>query len=268
MAGRKRSLGSTPLWVLILIGAFVTAAGVYIQSSFQSTLSGMVAGTLAALGGGVVGAAISMLMSAGEGRDTLITVQGLLANSLKAQMRTAETDLRGIRHPWHYYHMTQRDGQFIWRYTNYRLDHSNAVGSIDLTITDVSFGREHVYRTEMALRGDRMILVDSSDDGSEPPIVSVTPFFTEGFRKVRAGVAFLRSWDGIDLLTKCLWSPTPLVESTSLDVPPEQGRTRDAMWEQAFRSANGVLPTIDAMSSPVATAHTGAGPPEQTGSST
>jgi hypothetical protein len=240
-----------------LLGIAITAVGVYVQSQGASATQQMVAGTLAAVGGGVIGAAISLAVSAGEGRDTLFAVRDLLAGSLRARMRSAEADLGPIRHEWHYYHLTQRDGKYLWRYTNYHFEQSNTTGSIVLLVKDTSFGREHTYRSEVAVRGDRMILVEAPEDGSEPPIVAVVPFFTEGFRNVRAGVSFLRSWDGTDILSKCLWSPTPLVVAEGNDVRPEDAQTLEELWARNFHNAHRVFPAAQDKARPAPSQQTG-----------
>ena len=244
MTSKKRSLGTTPLWLIALLGVAITALGVYIQATGTSPFSQMGAGTLAALGGGVIGAAISIYFAAGEGRDTLFAVRELLADSLRANMRSAETDLKAIRHHWHYYHLTQRDSRFLWRHTDYHFEQSNTTSSIVLMIKDVGFGREHLYRAEAAIRGNRMILIEAPDDGGEPPIIAVTPFFTEGYRKVRAGVVFLRSLDGEDMLTKCLWSATPLVDANGPDISDQDGLLLEEIWDRAFRPATRILPSL------------------------
>jgi hypothetical protein len=243
---RQRSLGTTPLWIVTLLGSCVTALGVYIQATGSSSLQQMIAGTLAALGGGVIGAAVSIYFSAGEGRDALLAVRELLATSLSAQMRSEEDELTAIRKQWHYYFLTERDGRFIWRYSDYHFEHSNAPGSIELMMKDNTYGRDHVYRAEVAVRGNRMILVETPGQGREEPIIGVTPSFTEGNRRVHAGVIFLNSWDGNNLLSKCLWSDTPLAAvSTAGDVEPEDAAILEENWDRIFRARTRILPSVN-----------------------
>jgi hypothetical protein len=259
VVSRKRSISTTPLWIITLLGIGVTAGGIYIQGKGASATQQMVAGTLAAVGGGVIGAVISIFFSAGEGRDTLFAVRDLLAGSLRARMRSAEEDLGPIRHEWHYYHLTERDGEYLWRYTHYHFEQSNTTGSIVLLIKDTSFGREHIYRSEVAVRGDRMILVEAPEDGSEPPIVTVVPFFTEEFRKARAGISFLRTWDGTDILSKCLWSKEPLVAAEGDDVRPEDAPKLEELWARNFRNAHRIFPAAQDSTQPMPSQQTGQG---------
>jgi hypothetical protein len=207
----------------------------------------MIAGTLAALGGGVIGAAVSIYFSAAEGRDALLAVRELLATSLSAQMRSREDELTPIRRHWHYYFLTERDGKFIWRYYDYHLEQSNSSGSIVLTVKDTrdtSVDLDHVYRAEVAVRGNRMILVETPGKGGEQPIIGVTPSFTDEYRRVRAGIVFLSSWDGNNLLSKCLWSTTPLIGGVAPDVAPEDAATLEDIWDRTFRLGTRILPSV------------------------
>jgi hypothetical protein len=124
------------------------------------------------------------------------------------------------------------------------MDQGNVDGLLEVTVTDVNQGREHMYRAEVAVRGDRMILVESRIDGSEPPIVAVVPFFTEMYRTVHAGIAVVRSWDGTDILTKCLWSLAPLVTSQGSEVSDEESVELDRIWAATFSRDSRILPDV------------------------
>lgn len=229
--------------MIALLGILTTTFGIYVQVTANGPVGQMAAGTLSAVGGGVIGAAISIYLAAGDGRDTLRAVRDVLARSLRARMRSREEDLAAVRQPWHFYHVTQIDGVFVWRYTNYRFDKSNASGSITAFVRDVRAGKEHVYHTEVAVRESRMIMVEEAEGGSEPPLVAVMPYFTESFRHVRAGVFLIKSWDGKDLLTKCLWSLTPLVGTVGPEVKREDyGRLED-LWDASFGQSHLILPS-------------------------
>lgn len=225
------------------LGTVTTAFGIYVQATAKGAVGQMVAGTLAALGGGVIGAAISIYLAAGEGRDTLRAIRDVLAGSLRARMRSREEDLAPVRQSWHFYHVTQIDGAFVWRYTNYRFDHSNTSGSITTSTRDVRAGKEHVYHTEVAVRDHRMIMVEEAEGGTEPPLIAVMPYFTESFRHVRGGVFLIKSWDGNDLLTKCLWSLTPLVGVAGTEVRREDFGLLEELWEAAFGQSHLLLPS-------------------------
>ncbi len=250
---QTKSPVEAPLWIVSLLGICLTAFGIYIQVTAHGAAALMAAGSLAAIGGGVLGAAISIYFASGDGRDALRSVREVLAGSLRARMRSPEEDLRDVRKPWHFYHVTEVDGVFVWRYTAYPFDQSTATGSITSRAVDVSNGAEHIYNTEVAVRSPRMILVDEAEGGTEPPLIAVMPYFTENFRHVRAGAFFIKSWDGSDLLTKCLWSLTPLAATTGVEVNSDDFPVLERHWEQGFRSKHIIFPsTIDTATAPTA----------------
>ncbi|MEU8075711.1 hypothetical protein AB0B31_09670 [Catellatospora citrea] len=238
----QRSLNATPLWIITILGAAVTALGVYVQTSGASPTNLMIAGTLAALGGGIVGAAVSMYLASGEGRNTLVGIGRTVDQLLGPSLRSNDAELVPVRREWHYYHLTRRDGVYLWRHTIHKFDVDIAPNVIVSTTRDHSFNVELSYRTEVALRGDRMMLVESPTSGNEPPIIAVTPYFTEWARKVVAGVILVKSFDGEDLLSKCLWSQDLLVQSESGDVSPERGRDLDVIWRNTFKHR--ILPSL------------------------
>jgi hypothetical protein len=251
MSGRKAP-AEAPLWLISLLGVCLTTFGVYIQATGSGAFVLLAAGSLSAVGGGVLGAAISIYFASGDGRDALRSVREVLAGSLRARMRSPEEDLKDIRKPWHFYHVTEVDGVFVWRYTHYRFDQSTATGSITSRTADINNGVEHIYNTEVAVRSPRMILVDEAEGGTEPPLIAIMPYFTENFRHVRAGIFFIKSWDGGDLLTKCLWSLTPLVPAVGADVAADSFTVLEKLWDQGFRTTHTILPST--------VANTGASP--------
>ncbi|MGX7676565.1 hypothetical protein [Plantactinospora sp. DSM 117369] len=265
MTSRRRSLGSTPLWLLTALGLATTAFGVYLQTSGKEQIFQIIAGALAAFGGAIVGAATSLYVASGDGRDTLLAVREMLAHSLDVRLRSTEAALSPIRRHWHYYHLTKRGGRFRWRHTDYHFEQTGTPGSIVLNIADTDPNGDQRYRSEAAIRGDRLILVESPEEGStEGPIVAITPFFTEVFRRVRPGFALLRSWDGEDMVTRCIWSTSALVPSTGQDVSDEDGRVLDDLWERSFLAGHHIFPSVGHNPpGPARTAGPGLGVPPQ-----
>jgi hypothetical protein len=171
-------------------------------------------------------------------------IRTMMTDFSKAGMRSDETLLASIRREWHYYYLTRKNDEFIWRHFVYRFQDSTIPNSIEVKIVDASGDDPYEVFTEIALRGDRLLMVEVAKDGTEPPIVAITPGFTEGFRGVRAGIVILRTWDSTELLSKCLWSTRPLVDSKGREVSAEDTQTLEAMWQRSFARDYEILPSI------------------------
>lgn len=238
---RRRSLSSTPLWIIALLGIGITALGVYIQSTGSSPARLMSAGTLLALGGGVVGAAISIHLSAADGRDLLSAVHQMLDSTLGVSMRSREADLAPSRRTWHCYWVTQKNGTFRWALAIYHFERGRTPGLATAELTGIPPHGGN-YRVEMAIRGNRMLFAEAPEAGSEPPTVGIVPYFTEGFRDVHAGVVLVPTWDGTELLSKCLWSITPLVNSD--EISHDDSLLLDSIWDRTFPLGHTIFPAI------------------------
>ena len=239
------AMRAAPLWLLTLVGILTTVIGILLQISGKSALDQIVAGSCTAVGGGVLGATISIYVSAAGNRDALAEMRTIISSSMSARLLSPDADLEAVRRKWHYYHQTQRDGAFVWRYTEYDFSRSASVGSLSIDIADLAHGRDERFRVEAAVRGTMLFATDTWLDGTGPPEIAVMPGFTEGFKTVRAGLMLVRTWDNTDLLARCLFSTTPLVPvDTENDVAVADGAKLDALWEREFGSTYRVFPAV------------------------
>jgi len=230
----KRALGTAPIWLVALLGVTITALGVLVQAGTSERMAIMFAGTVSALGGAIVGAAVSLYIAAGDGRDTLRSIRELLAESLPAKVTSVESDLARLRKPWHVYHQTRFGGAIVWRYTFYPFDRDRAVGSVSAFVTEPEFDREPVYRAEAAVRGHRMFYIETAQEGNEPPTIGVLPSFAGPYQTAFAGLRVFVSWDGPPMVAKCLWSEQPLVRVTGSTVEQDDWPELEARWRNGF----------------------------------
>lgn len=246
MAGIKKSLGTTPPWAIMLFGATLCGMAVFIQFMSEVPVYKALAATLAAMGAGTLGAGIGATVASSDGRDTLAHIRDLLTDAVQARMHSNEDELSVVKRRWYFYHLTQSDGRYVWRHTDYRLDVSSAPGTIATVVRDNAFGRTHVFRSEVAARGDRVILIEEDIDGRVPGLVAITPDFNLGFRKVRAGIALVHTWDGTSILSKCLWSVEALTAAPPVkgQLSKEDGLAMERLWKQTFTTSNVLLPSV------------------------
>ena len=247
MAGRK-TLATTPPWAIMLFGVTLCGLGVFIQ--FTSDMPGYkaVAAVLAAVGAGTLGAGIGATVASADGHDTLSHIRKLLEGALGAGMHSDEEDLAVVKHRWHFYFLAKRENGYVWRYTDYRLDNSGTPNTAVTLIKDHVFGQDRVFRTEVAIRGDRLLLVEEDVRDRIPGLIAISHDFTRPDRAVRAGIALMNCWDGTRILTKCMWSVEPLTayELTDGTACAEDGVALDRVWNDIFRRSTIVLPDATA----------------------
>lgn len=230
----KRSLVSAPLWLVGLLGVVVTALGVIVQAGASERIVAMFAGTVSAVGGAVIGAAISLYFAAGEGRDTLRSVREILAESSKRSLTSPEADLAKLRKVWHVYHKTSLRDEIVWRYTRYPFDLDRAIGSLSAYVVEPELGREPPYHVEAGIRAERMIYIETATGGDEPPIIGVVPWFSGSYRTSYAGLRIFHAWDGFPMVSKCLWSEQELARTQGSTVEREDWPELEALWQSGF----------------------------------
>jgi hypothetical protein len=243
--GTSRAGRGAPLWLLTLVGILITVIGILLQISDKSALGQIVAGSCTAVGGGVLGATLSIYVSAMGNKDALAEMRTIISNSMSARLLSPDAELDAVRRKWHYYHQTQREGAFVWRYTEYDFSRTTSVGSLSIDIVDSMNGRDERFRVEAAVRGTMLFVTDTWLDGAGPPGIAVVPGFTEGYKTVRAGFMEVRTWDNTNILARCLISTMPLVPTgNGDDIAAVDGERLDATWEREFASTRRVFPAV------------------------
>ena len=237
------------VWLILLLGFVTTAFGItYAAATSEhgaSVTDQIVAGVCLSLGSGVVGAAISLIVASISSRDTVHEIRDVIAFSLQRHLTSDEADLRLMRKEWHHYYVTEMAGTLVWRYQRYPFNRSAAVGAIvvEAPIKDPE-GKEHSYRTEVGVRGSRVIVIDTRTAGSEQPSIHVYPHLTEGYSSTHCGMAFMVTWDGHHMVTKAILSQTRLIPGIGEGkVPPSYNAELEAAWQTGFHSQNRLLPT-------------------------
>jgi hypothetical protein len=74
------------------------------------------AGLLSAVGGGIVGATVSLLVTGGADRDTLQKIRSVVEDSLTSTFLSEETSLEPVRQLWHHYYVTTIKKRDVWRH--------------------------------------------------------------------------------------------------------------------------------------------------------
>lgn len=243
-------ISSPKVWLILLLGVVMTGFGIAYAAATApkagqaaSLPNELVSGLLTAIGGGIVGATISLLVTGGSDRDTLRTIRQVVEGSLHSTMISDESALAPVRRCWHHYFVTTIDEKTVWRYERYNFHLSLAVGSVAIAIAvEDENGLGHRYQVEAAVRGDRLIILSSMIGGDEPVFTEVYPQFLD-FKTQHYGIVLMQNWDGYNMLTKTILSRAPLFDAEEGTVAEEHFKMLEEKWQRGFAGHNKVLPT-------------------------
>jgi hypothetical protein len=240
------------VWLIMLLGVVMTGFGIaYATASAPDTgrsadvANNIISGLLTAVGGGIVGASVSILVTGGSDRDTLQKLRGVVQDSLMSKLTSDEASLGPVRQLWHHYYVTATDGKHVWRYRQFHFELSVAVSSAvtGMAVKDQS-GRTRLYRVEAGIRGDRLIIVSAMVNGQEPPLIEIYPQFVN-YKDLHYGVALLQNWDGYNMLSRTILSNHDLLGGAVPEgmIPAEYFEDLDTKWERGFADHNELLPS-------------------------
>lgn len=192
-------------------------------------------GVVTALGSGALGACLGIVLSGLLDAAPLGQLNALLQNTLTSEIFADEDKLNPYRKVWHHYLVTTHNGKEIWRYRRYDFSFVQVRGKLITSITVPRPTTGHVrYQVEGFLVGARMILVQRPLGGAEPHIVQVLPTAGEEFRDIHAGIGFLKTWDGTDLMFPSMMTSTPLWEGPEGTLPEKEWAAMTKLWTEAF----------------------------------
>ncbi|MEU6848650.1 hypothetical protein ABZ901_01735 [Actinacidiphila alni] len=201
-----------------------------------------VSGVLTAIGGGIVGAVISILVARASDRETLSHITHVLEGSLTNELRSDNARLASARQLWHHYFITTLRGQNVWRYELYPFHQSAHIRSLAVEIdVPADGGLTHRYSIEAFVRHEALTVVSRKVNDEANVFVEVYPQFDGEFSEYY-GTGFVRTWDRKNIVTKVMISRFPLVTSAEGTVAEADFAELDRIWESGFKRVNEVLP--------------------------
>lgn len=234
-------------WLILALGVVTTGFGVAFAAASEEDgrvplANQEISGVLTALGGGIVGAVISIMVARASDRETLQHIRDVLEESLTSTLRSDNARLASARHLWHHYFVTTLRGKNVWRYEQYPFHLSAHIGSLAVEINvQADGGLTHTYLVEAFVRNERLTVVSRKADDEVNVFVEVYPQFDGEFSQY-FGAGFLRTWDRTNIVTKVILSKRPLLPDAEGTVPESGAAELDRIWEAGFKSVNEVLP--------------------------
>ncbi|MFJ4466231.1 hypothetical protein ACIP2X_01795 [Streptomyces sp. NPDC089424] len=240
--------GQARSWLILALGVVTTGFGVAFAAAAVgddgriSLANQEISGVLTAVGGGIVGAVISIMVARASDRETLQHITDVLEESLTSTLRSDNARLAPARELWHHYYLTKLRGQYVWRYEKYPFDLSAHVGSLAVEIdVPTDSGRTHKYLVEAFVRHERLTIVSHKSGEEANVFEEIYPQF-DGELSEYFGLGVVRTWDATNIVTKAVLSRLPLVPGAEGTLAQEHFPELERLWEQGFKRLNEVLP--------------------------
>jgi hypothetical protein len=238
------------VWLTFGLGLVTTAFGVaYAVATPRSSVPNEVlAAVIGSLGAGVVGAALSVLITNAADRDGREDVVRTLTQMLGARFTSDDNELSLLRADWHHYHVTAVGGLYVWRYIRYRSDQwSSVTGSLRYEHA-ISDGQGHSYRftSEVGVRGGHLVIMANGSAGEVgAQSTEIYPLFlVHGYRPYHCGIGTYRTWDHRNIIGKVILSRDSLAPADEDGRIPESHFGRlDEIWDTDFGNQHEVLPS-------------------------
>ncbi len=226
------------LWgvtVLLALGIAMALIALLLAADHPSTAGRAASAIAGAFAGALIGTSVTILVHRRLDYSPITQVRLLLEQTIESSMTSSEDDVSPVRTTWHHYYHSLIDHQIVWRYHTISFNEAVGIGSLSTqaAISDPE-GTPHMYRVEGAVRGPRLILTLVPLHGRESAAVEVFPHFLYEFRSLHAGVGLMQTWDGDEIVGRCLLSQSSIIEGNDSRVPDGSVAQLEARWEKAF----------------------------------
>lgn len=241
------------VWLTLLLGLVTTAFGVAYgvattpsSGPGQSARDGVLAAVVGSLGAGVVGAALSIVITRVAIRDSREGLLSALSRTLDAKFTSNEDNLRLLRRQWHHYHVTTLNGKYVWLHQFWRLDRVPGISSLQMLheVPDGD-GQPFQYLLEAGIRGTYAVLLITSEDSAGGQAIEILPhLLIRGHRPYHCGIGLYETWDGTNIIGRVILSREPIVPvGATATVDDKDGSRLDEVWCREFADHYHVLPT-------------------------
>ena len=242
------------VWLTLGLGLTTTALGVAYGvaapdgTNHPSASNEVVASVVGSLGAGVVGAALSILITNLANRDGRDDIIGLLSEMVGARFASSERELSVLRTNWHHYHVTTVGGRYVWRHIRFHSDRWSASDGSLRYRTRVTDGQGHAYEftAEVGVRGSHVVLLNNGAEGEiGAQSTEIFPLFlAHGYRPYHCGIGAYRTWDNRNIVGKIIMSREPIAPADDDGSISEDHFGRlDDVWDSDFKGQHELLPS-------------------------
>jgi hypothetical protein len=224
------------LIILSVVGILTIVVGAF----FAYTNHVFWMNAFAALGASILGASLSLLMARVFEPSQMTQVLSLIASSRSSSLIYDDERVVGFRRCYHGYLRSQSDGAPVWRYRIFDFTRSHTPGHLH-AIVDVPLpgGGVQLFIYNGYVCDDHLLLIGHPKDGAEPPVIHVFPQGCAIEGTTIVGLAFVRCFDGVQLVAPSILSTVPLTkQSLPGAVDPTDAATLIKIWEGTFMRNN------------------------------
>lgn len=161
-------------------------------------------------GAALFGASLAMVIELAMGteiadiRDYLMQVQ---------KFESAPDNLEAVTGKWFCYYLTEEDGETVWKLALYLIEkevHGNGLHGQYTVKNNKEVARP--YQIEAGVRGKSLVIFSSAAKSTEFEPIDIIPTALQTFISVHIGVGLLETWGDRLVLTRSMFSRTPLVD--------------------------------------------------------
>lgn len=224
------------LTVLGILGVLLTVVGALLAVRDHLFMSNF----CVTIGAAILGAAFSLFMARVFEPSQMAQLLSLIATSRSGSLLYDDRRLEPFREKYHGYIRSFSDGRPTWRYRIFDFSKAHTPGHLHAAVDVVlPAGTVKQFHYDGYVCEQHLLLIGRPKMGSEPPIVHVFPNGCDLQLNEIAGLAFVKSFDGVQLVAPSLLSSMPLAGLTQPGaVPEENGIELLRIWERHFLSSN------------------------------
>ncbi len=226
----------TFLTILGVVGILTIAVGAF----FAYTNHVFWMNAFAALGASILGAALSLFMARVFEPSQVAQLLSLIATSRSSSLIHDDARVEGFRRCYHGYLRSQSDGSPVWRYRIFDFTRAHTPGHLH-ALVDVPLpgGAAQVFVYSGYVCDDHLLLIGHPKSGAEPPVIHVFPHGCAIEGSTIVGLAFVRCFDGVQLVAPTILSTVPLTgQSSPGPVSAASAAALLKIWDEKFRRNN------------------------------
>ena len=213
----------------MIIGILLIGIGSFISNPFSSIVI--------SIGAAILGALIGTMITGLSGLNNISNI-GIISEALSPGFNSDDTLVVRFREVYHFYHLTEKDNNKIWRYAKIDFTEYSTLGRLKGKFIEKRLDNKTNRQLEAiaGIWGERFIILLSAKD-KEAKQVLIFPFMGKKYLDVYAGFCLFESWDQNHIITPCIISLSSIINVKHLGtVDQNYNEELYSIWDSNFKS--------------------------------